>query len=344
MTKALKIVGIVFLVAAILFGGTYLTINLLNKKVERYEVFADSKFFTNDLTTSYGGPEGDTVAEKVVNDTKLISDVLRLKYYFLKPYFATVGISYSQKKSLTKLIEENNANYDLLVSYANDYIKNASAKSFYLALLPSYITAMNSQVALTNEMQNVLLENEVILNDNLLLFFEVNNDFIDIALNITLKGLYLEYVDNSSVTEANYINRNSFITGKDYTTGEEVDLIMSISSVNTEIRRCIYYHNYAHIYTKFDTDKIYSDASYKAFKSAIYNYKTGRNSMTDSDLLSHYTRLTADKNYSNKTAQSALNAYQPIIYLCKTATCDAKISPFYSETDTFTNNLALLFN
>ena len=333
MTKALKIVGIIFLVAALLFGGTYLTIHLLNKKTEQYEVFADSKVWFMGVAGYGNGLNGDTLSETIIEDSEYVGNAMALKYNYLKPYFSTVGVNASQKKQLKKQIEQTTNSVLVFEDYFNSYSLLKNHTAFYVGLVPSYINVINNQVKLNDLMEEILLENGTILNEKLLFFFELNDALVDVAVNTTFKGVNL-HATNSFLNKNDYLEKNEFISGN---TADGVHI--SIRNINNKISSIIHSNS-----LNIDVTALKADNSYKAFTSTISMYNNHQNALNDDELKLHYKGLhTNSDGKINESVKTANSLYSRLINICKSVVIEMKISPFDTTTQQVTNKLALLF-
>lgn len=312
MTKALKIVGIVFLVAAILFGGTYLTINILNKKTERYEVFADSVFWDKDMTAGKGIASSEAVAFRMNDDSSYIQYSLVYQYNYLKPYFSTVGINYFQEKSLKNKIKNVTEKSKILGDYINEYENdNAHFVPFYSAVMPTYIETASAQLDLIKEMQNILIENGVKLNETAMFYFNLNNVLCDIAINVDYKSALYGYQNNQFHFRGNFTSV-SFIQ----TINQRYSLFFENPTANT-----------------LDVDKLINDYSYKAYTSSLIRYRDALSQLNSDDLLAHTKKSTISSETANyekiKAANESYNQLYDSLWLSE---FDLKLCPFSSET------------
>lgn len=229
MKKSLKISGILFLVAIIIFGVVYGAMAILNTgKVSLSAFEGCEKKLDTSIFTSYL----DADSTDAFNFCNSMDNTINSEYDYYISYYAALKLNGGErlqvkkhtdkvKKSITALTQSYNLFKGLFENnpVTDDYKVQIKA-SLYENYLTKYSQVLSSKTNLLNAMKNIINSHNITIPSYQTIVFETNKICFNVALNITIPHFIESYNSDSTIailsaymqSAKNYLNGELDIT------------------------------------------------------------------------------------------------------------------------------------
>lgn len=252
MKKSLKISGILFLVAVIIFGVVYGTMAIMNTGKIYLSAFEDcEESFDTSIFNSYLDAESTSAFALCTT----MEDSITVEYDYYLSYYSAFKLNSSERSDIKKAtnkvkdsISYLSESYDLFKNLfeknpVTEGYKTEIAPTIYKNYLNKYSQVISAKISLVEVMKNILNKNNIVFPSYITTVFEANKVCYNVALKITMPRYIEKYEKNVTST---YIT-SYLMASKTYLSGElkitektdyNAKILAAITSVEMLKSRC----------------------------------------------------------------------------------------------------------